>query len=171
MWECSLNNNERIEDKLALLKDHMDPHCSIPGKFKDDLRKRKDKSQPIMKEAIIISAKNYGYRTDRVGDEDGIKAKGIPKVVQKGITADRVREALLDNKIEQVTFNAIRSVEHQIFVTEFSKRYGGSRDDKPYICSDAVTTYPFGHTRDCTRCGDTLNLGHDRRLNIETHVC
>ena len=102
--ECSLNEHERIEDKLALLKDHMDPKCNIPGKFKDYLRKRDDNSQPIMKEAIFISAKNYGYCTDHVGDKDGIKAKGIPKVVQKGITADRVREALLDNKVEQVTF-------------------------------------------------------------------
>ena len=171
VWECSLNDNERIEDKLALLKDHMDPNCSIPGKFKDDLRVRDDKSQPIMKEGVFISAKNYGYRTDRVDDKDGIKAKGIPKVVQKGITVDRVREALLDNKIEQVKFSVIRSVKHEIFVTDFSKRYGGSRDDKRYICSDGITTYPFGYTKTCGQCSELLNLSSDTYHNIETHVC
>ena len=171
VWECSLGNRERIDDKLDLLKEHIDLQCSIPGKFQNDLRKRADESQPILKEAVFISAKNYGYRTDRVGDKDGIKAKGIPESVREGITTDRVRLALLDNKIEQVTFSSIRSVKHEIFVTDFTKKYGGAKDDKRYICKDGITTYPFGHTKKCKHCNVLLNLSHDEHLNIETHKC
>ena len=81
MSEFSLNNNESIEYQLALLQNHINVNSSIPGNFQNDLRKRDDKSQPIMKEAVFISATNYGYRTDRVNDKDEIKAKGIPNVI------------------------------------------------------------------------------------------
>ena len=88
--------------------------------------------------------------------------------MKDGISFNRVFESLNLNKIETVNYASIRIVKHQINVTKFSKKYGCAKDDKRYICSDRVTTYPFGYTKKCEYCDKMLNLVTHENLNIET---
>ena len=44
-------------------------------------------------------------------------------------------------------------------------------DDKRYICSDSITTFPFILTRKCDKCDVWMDLGQNPHLYIETHVC
>jgi hypothetical protein len=109
----------------------------VIGKMKDEA------SGKLITEFVGLRSKMYCIKVD---EEDKKRAKGIKrKVVEKTLTIDDYRDALLNQNNIYRTMNIIRSVNHNIFSQEINKLALSSYDDKRYVLDDKINTLAYGH--------------------------
>ena len=87
------------------------------------------------------------------------KLKVLPHSSYKHIHHDDYRDVVTGDRDDiYVDTVRIQSKNHHIYVRKQHKLALNTFDDKRYICSDGITTYPFGYTKKCGGCGEMLNL-------------
>jgi len=75
------------------------------------------------------------------------RLKGISTVtVNKDISWENYKQALLIAKVQYHPMHTMKSVKHRINVYKLIKKSLGPYDDKRYILPDGITTIPFGDT-------------------------
>ena len=109
----------------------------VIGKMKDEAGGK------IITEFVGLRSKMYCITID---EEDKKRAKGIKKnVVEKTLTIEDYRDALLKKNNVYRTMNIIRSINHDIFSQEINKLALSSYDDKRYVLNDKINTLAYGH--------------------------
>jgi hypothetical protein len=122
----------------------------VIGKFKDETK------GVIIKEFCGLRSKMYSILLDElleVNDEWVIEkktGKGIKKsTLKKLITHSDYRRCLLGNtKKDQrqlVSFNNLRSFDHNIGLYRYTKIGLSCSNDKQYLLSDGITSLSYGH--------------------------
>jgi hypothetical protein len=122
----------------------------VIGKFKDETK------GVIIKEFCGLRSKMYSILLDElleVNDEWVIEkktGKGIKKsTLKKLITHNDYRRCLLGNtKKDQrqlVSFNNLRSIDHDIGLYRYTKVGLSCSNDKQYLLSDGITSLSYGH--------------------------
>ena len=102
----------------------------------------------IIQEFVYLRAKQYCYSV--LGKkEEKKRLKGITKnVVKKKISMKKYKEAVgigIKNPIRHsVNMLQIQSELHEIYIKNMHKKALDIYDDKRFICSDKITTFPFG---------------------------
>ena len=142
---------EDIYDDFKELSKHMDfsgydknHNCYDPtnkkvlGKFKDECDGK------IMTHFIGLKPKSYAFRIFKE-DKEEKKSKGIVKhKVKKELTFKKYEQTLETTQSDKVSFNSIRSKNHQIYTINQIKQSLSSYDNKRYYL-DSVKSLPFGH--------------------------
>ena len=110
----------------------------VLGKFKDEMNGK------IITHFIGLKPKAYCYKV--YGDErEHKKSKGVVKhKVSNQLSYKTYEETLNRNCKEEVSFNTIRSKNHQIYRINQTKYALSSYDNKRYWYSD-FESLPFGH--------------------------
>ena len=108
---------------------------AIPGYFKDELE------GSIMTEFIGLRSKMYSYM--KMDGKFANTHKGIKD--SANIQHDEYRKCLDEMKNTYAQFNCLRSRNHQIIMSNISKKALCCFDDKTYILDDGVETLPWGH--------------------------
>ena len=133
--------------RQAIGEEKIKANTKIPGLFKDEC------NGAIIVEFIGLRPKMYSIL--KAGEEatnpkHGIrKAKGVPsKIVKKEFHHERYRKTLFDPEYrDTVTFCAIRSEKHKLYVVEMTKVGTASMDDKKWIAPDNITMCAHGDCR------------------------
>ena len=135
MIEIELNYGENIEDTIKKIEFALD--SSELGKFKDELGNK------YIKEFAVTCAKSYGYTT--TNDENTIHIKGINNTDLYEI--ETIKNVLYNNEIEKIDTYGLHSDKHLMFLDKQNKIALTSFDDKRFICSDGITTLPYGNDK------------------------
>jgi hypothetical protein len=113
----------------------------IIGKFKDETN-----AQPIY-EFCGLRSKMYSILKEETKNK--ATAKGIKKSVIKTLTREAYKKAIFGENIEdlkqKVSFNLIRSDNHQINTLKITKTGLCAYDDKRYVLDDNIKTLAHGH--------------------------
>ena len=142
---------EDIYDDFKELSEHMDfsgynknHKCYDPtnkkvlGKFKDECDGK------IIAHFIGLKPKSYAFKVYKE-DKEEKKSKGIVKhKVKKELTFKKYKQTLETTQSDKVSFNSIRSKNHQIYTINQIKQSLSRYDNKRY-CLDSVSSFPFGH--------------------------
>jgi len=125
-------------------KDHLcysEANKKIIGKFKDETN-----AVPIL-EFIGLRAKMYSIKLSE--EKNKATAKGIKKSVTKALKHEKYSDAIFgttDEELRQsVSFNLIRSQNHQVNTIKINKVGLCAYDDKRYILEDNINSYAHGH--------------------------
>ena len=112
----------------------------VLGKFKDEVDGK------IITNFIGLKPKSYAFKIYKQEKEEK-KSKGIVKhKVKRELNYKKYLETLEDNKCDTVSFNSIRSKNHQIYSINQVKMALSSYDNKRYYL-DKVNSLPYGHYR------------------------
>ena len=125
-------------------KDHLcysEANMKIIGKFKDETN-----AVPIL-EFIGLRAKMYSIKLSEFKSK--ATAKGIKKSVTKALKHEKYSDAIFGTTNEElrqtVSFNLIRSQNHQVNTIKINKVGLCAYDDKRYILEDNINSYAHGH--------------------------
>ena len=123
----------------------------VLGKFKDEMNGK------IITHFIGLKPKAYCFRV--YGDEkEHKKSKGVVKHKVSNQLSYKTYEETLNRKCkEKVSFNTIRSKNHQIYSINQTKYALSNYDNKSYWFSD-FESLPFGHF--------SIKYLHDKRNDI-----
>ena len=112
----------------------------VLGKFKDEVDGK------IITHFIGLKPKSYSFKVYKQEKEEK-KSKGIVKhKVKKELNFIKYLETLNNNECDTVSFNSIRSKQHQIYSIKQTKQALSSYDNKRYYL-DSVNSLPYGHFR------------------------
>ena len=110
----------------------------VVGKFKEECDGK------IITKFIGLKPKSYAFKIYNEEKEEK-KSKGIVKhKVEKELNYKQYEETLRDNKSDTVSFNTIRSKNHNTYTINQVKQALSSFDNKRYYL-DSVTSLPYGH--------------------------
>ena len=110
----------------------------VLGKFKDEMNCK------IIAHFIGLKPKEYCYKVYG-GEKEHKKSKGVVKhKVSNQLSYKTYEETLNRNCKEQVSFNTIRSKNHQVYSINQTKYALSNYDNKRYWYSD-FESLPFGH--------------------------
>ena len=110
----------------------------VLGKFKDECDGK------IITKFIGLKPKSYAFKIYNEEKEEK-KSKGIVKhKVKKELNYKQYEETLRDNRSDTVSFNTIRSKNHNIYTINQVKQALSSFDNKRYYL-DSVNSLPYGH--------------------------
>ena len=102
----------------------------------------------IITKFIALRPKMYSltvYEQTSKEEQKNKKAKGVPRnKVMKELSMKDYEEALHEQTSKNVTFNAIRSKNHQIYSITQTKVGLTSYDNKRYWTND-IDSVPYGH--------------------------
>lgn len=117
----------------------------IPRVNKKVLGLMKDEnSGEIMTEFVGLRSKAYANRVE--GKDSVKKAKGVKKhIVKNRITFDDYIKCLQEGSEIHANQKLFRSNLHNVSTIEQTKIALSPHDDKRYICSDGISTLPWGH--------------------------
>ena len=78
--------------------------------------------------------------------------KGIKKsTLKKNVNHSDYKRCLLSDNLEDqrqlVSFNNLRSIDHNIGLYRYTKVGLSCADDKRYLLDDSITSYSYGHTK------------------------
>ena len=140
LYEDFVEINEYMDfsDYPAEYPNHDKSNKKVLGKFKDEMNGK------IITHFIGLKPKAYCYKV--YGDEkEHKKSKGIVKhKVSNQLSYKMYEETLNRNCKEEVSFNTIRSKNHQIYSINQTKYALSNYDNKRYWYSD-FESLPFGH--------------------------
>ena len=142
---------EDVYDDFNEMKKHMDfsgydkehkcydaTNKKVLGKFKDEVDGK------IITNFIGLKPKSYAFKIYKQ-DKEEKKSKGIVKhKVKRELNYKKYLETLEDNRCDTVSFNSIRSKNHQIYSINQVKMALSSYDNKRYYL-DKVNSLPYGH--------------------------
>ena len=115
-----------------------DTNKKVLGKFKDECDGK------IITKFIGLKPKSYAFKIHQQEKEEK-KSKGIVKhKVKKELNFDKYKDTLENNTCDSVSFNSIRSKNHQIYSINQVKQALSSFDNKRYYL-DNINSLPFGH--------------------------
>ena len=121
---------------------HSNVNRKVIGKFKDEL------CGNVMEKFVGLRSKLYAY-TYVAPDGSTIEhktAKGVPHRVKKtAIHFQDYYDTLHVGTPKSVTFNMIRSFNHQLYTCSTRKVALSRLDNKRWICPDGVFTRSHGH--------------------------
>jgi hypothetical protein len=113
----------------------------VIGKFKDETE-----GIPI-KEFVGLRSKMYSILLD--GGAEKKRGKGIKKsALKRDVTHANYKDCLFGSVEQQrqlVTFNNLRSVDHNIGLYRMTKVGLSCSNDKQYLLDDGITSYSYGH--------------------------
>ena len=110
----------------------------VLGKFKDECDGK------IITHFIGLKPKSYAFKVFNEVKEEK-KSKGIVKhKVKKELTYNQYEDTLIENRSDTVSFNTIRSKNHNIYTINQVKQCLSSFDNKRYYL-DSVNSLPYGH--------------------------
>lgn len=93
---------------------------------------------------VGLRAKMYACEVD--GASTTKKAKGVKRyIVSNKISVDDYLSCLRENSERVYAQNNISSHKHQLYTVTTNKVALSPFDDKRYICSDGISTLPWGH--------------------------
>ena len=108
------------------------------GYFKDECNGQ------TISQFIGLKPKSYAF-TIHGEEEEQKKSKGVVKhKVKKELTYQNYHEALFQNKKHEITYNFIRSRNHQLFSMSQVKQSLSNYENKRYYI-DAFNSLPYGH--------------------------
>ena len=111
-------------------------NAKVLGKFKDEC------NGELLTEFVGLKAKMYAMR---VGSKEKMCAKGCPKsTVKKYTKFDLYKDVLFEDKKTTVTFNTLRSQNHQMHTMNLTKMGLSNYDNKRYYL-DNVVSVAYGH--------------------------
>ena len=115
--------------------------------IKKSVRQIKDECDgKIITKFIGLKPKSYAFKIYQQEKEEK-KSKGIVKhKVKKELNYDKYKDTLENNSCDSVSFNSIRSKNHQIYSINQVKQALSSFDNKRYYL-DNINSLPFGHFR------------------------
>lgn len=135
------------------MSDYSSDHKCFNNHNKKKLGCFKDESVGIpIVEFVGLRPKLYTYRT--TNDEYLVKkrkltlkkAKGISKpVVKHNITFQEYKDCLLQSKKVRKNMVVFRSKKHCVETVNVNKLALSAGDDKRHICTDGISTVPYGH--------------------------
>ena len=109
------------------------------GKMKDECGGR------VINEVIAVRPKMYSVE---VGEKNVRKAKGVKKcVIEKEITHEHYKEALLERKQFMHKMKILRSEGHEMYGMCMNKISISPFDTKRWIAEDGIHTAAYGHFR------------------------
>ena len=110
----------------------------VLAKFKDEVDGK------IISRFIGLKPKSYAFQVHNETKEEK-KSKGIVKhKVKKELNYKQYEDTLLENRSDTVSFNTIRSKNHNIYTINQVKQCLSSFDNKRYYL-DSVNSLPYGH--------------------------
>lgn len=130
------NDSTKLHNQVNKWIDTSD--SKIPGLFKDEC------GNDIMTEFVGLRSKMYSYRTQSMKKAKNI-AKGVTRIVSKGMNFDDYRDVITENKILTHNMHGLRSFAHEVHLIEMNKITLSPYDDKRYFCADNYDTLPYGH--------------------------
>ena len=108
------------------------------GYFKDECNGK------VITKFIALKPKSYAF-TIHGEDDEHKKSKGVVKhKVKKELSYQNYHEALFQNKKHEITYNFIRSRNHQLFSMSQVKQSLSNFENKRHYL-DAFTSLPYGH--------------------------
>ena len=108
------------------------------GCFKDECHSK------IITKFIGLKPKSYAFKVYNEEKEEK-KSKGIVKhKVKKELSYKQYEDTLIENRSDTVSFNTIRSKNHNIYTINQVKQCLSSFDNKRYYL-DSVNSLPYGH--------------------------
>ena len=135
-------------------------------KFKDEL------SGVPIRAFIGLRAKMYAYLT--ADSSVSAKAKGVKACAVKKLRWEAYRAALFgetsDNLRQDVTFNVIRSRNHQLSSLSLTKTGLCAYDDKRYVGADNIHTLAHGHWRTRTGSEDGTPAASSGRTPVDNQT-
>lgn len=139
-------NNPEIRQYLDF--DEVPEHWNVktPGTLKQSGLWALETTDKIL-EFIGIRAKTYCYRTDKttILKNKGITSTAVEVESKQSLTMEHYRKVLFDNLEVRVQQNTIGSKKHKIITRKQTKLALSNNDEKRFICSDKITTIPFGY--------------------------
>ena len=113
----------------------------VIGKFKDETD-----GVPIV-EFCGLRSKMYSIKLEN--DKEKKTGKGIKKsALKKKINHENYKKCLFGSIEEQrqlVSFNNMRSINHEIYGFKFTRIGLSCSNDKQYLLDDGITSYSYGH--------------------------
>ena len=117
---------------------HDKTNKKVLGMFKDEC------SSKIITKFIALKPKSYAF-TIHGEDDEHKKSKGVVKhKVKKELSYQNYHEALFQNKKHEITYNFIRSRNHQTFSMSQVKQSLSNFENKRWY-KDAFYSLPYGH--------------------------
>ena len=117
---------------------HDKTNKKVLGMFKDEC------SSKIITKFIALKPKSYAF-TIHGEDDEHKKSKGVVKhKVKKELSYQNYHEALFQNKKHEISYNFIRSRNHQLFSMSQVKQSLSNFENKRHYL-DAFTSLPYGH--------------------------
>ena len=140
-----------IYDDFNEIKTHMDfsdydkEHKCYDPSNKKKLGKMKDECNgKIITSFIGLKPKSYAFKIHNEEKEEK-KSKGVVKhKVRSQLTYEKYEKTLTENYNESVTFNSIRSKNHQIYSIKQTKQSLSNYENKRYWL-DLYDSLPYGH--------------------------
>ena len=113
-------------------------NMKVLGKFKDECDGK------IITKFVGLKPKSYAFKIYNE-DKEEKKSKGIVKhKVKKELNFQQYEDTLIENRSDTVSFNTIRSKNHNIYTINQVKQCLSSFDNKRYYI-DSVNSLPYGH--------------------------
>jgi hypothetical protein len=111
-------------------------NMKVPGLVKDE------KNGKVIEFLKFVKSKAYNYKVYKEDDEV-IKLKGANRASlnENKINFDGV---ILDGKTSKIDSYSILSKEHELHTVKQIKQVLTTFDDKRFICSNGIYTFPFG---------------------------
>jgi hypothetical protein len=111
----------------------------VIGKMKDEM------SGELILEFVAVKSKLYSSLTESAKTSKR-KAKGISKHVTENLLRhDDYVKCVKEGIISVQDMKQIRSNSHQVYTLSLNKKALSPMDTKRWICSDKISTLPFGH--------------------------
>lgn len=137
-------DNKELFDTSDYPKEHFcysEANKKVIGKFKDETN-----AEPIQE---FIGLRSKMYSILKSDDKSKATAKGIKKYVIKTLKHEQYKQAIFGTTNEElkqkVSFNLIRSINHNLHSITVNKTGLCGFDDKRYILEDNVNSLAHGH--------------------------
>eukprot|EP01059_Diplonema_ambulator_P031566 TRINITY_DN5842_c0_g1_i4.p1 TRINITY_DN5842_c0_g1~~TRINITY_DN5842_c0_g1_i4.p1 ORF type:complete len:1309 (+),score=273.92 TRINITY_DN5842_c0_g1_i4:385-4311(+) len=109
----------------------------VPGYMKSET------AEHYITHFVANRAKTYHYETSDSHSDS--KAKGCPSAITKSFTVDDYQAVISSKQGKTVEFHSIKSKAHNISTVHMHRQVLHGFDDKRWICSDGITTLPYGY--------------------------
>ena len=110
----------------------------VLGKFKDECDGK------IITHFIGLKPKSYAFKVFNEVKEEKKSKRIVKHKVKKELTYNQYEDTLIENRSDTVSFNTIRSKNHNIYTINQVKQCLSSFDNKRYYL-DSVNSLPYGH--------------------------
>ena len=117
---------------------HDKANKKVLGMFKDEC------SSKIITKFIALKPKTYAFTIHGEDDEHKKSKSVVQHKVKKELAYQNYHEALFQDKKHEITYNFIRSRNHQLYsMSQVKQRKSNFENERHYL--DAFTSFPYGH--------------------------
>ena len=128
----SFGNQDDIYDETNKMK---------PGTLKNEY------PDADIKAAVFLNCKCYAITPYKDG-KPTIRCKGVAKYLQKRFTFEEYFNCLMNQTVNRVNMNLLKSRSHQVYLVTMNKVSLSALNTKVFYLDDkGLTSYPYGHYR------------------------